>query len=319
MRKILSAIFIALAGLALTIVPLATRAQTPPPSLQFQSLAITPFLIETDLEPSQTTTHYITLANTGDKNLSIAVSINDFIPVEKTGQPRFLDASESGDPRFSVSSWIKITKQPLFTIPPYSDTTLEFTVTAPINAEPGTHYGGILFTYNPNATAVPGGSEVTEKVGTIVLAKLGQSEDKGAITEFFEESAPTDPLQANFSLTFHNFGNAHTRPKGEIFITNIFGQPVTEGYVNPDANIVLPDSERIFASQAQKRLGIGRYTATAVIYYGSPKLEARTEITFWVWPWKRVLIVAGLLILFGLISFFGLKRYDRWIIKRAKL
>ncbi len=283
--------------------------------LQVQGLAITPFLIETRVEAGKSREHKVTLTNTTDQPLPIEISINDFVPNNTTGQAKFLDVGEEANPAYSLSGWIKIVKQPSFTIPPQQQTEVIFTITPPLDAAPGTHYGGLLFSYRVQSsrgdTIV-----VTQKVGVLVLARLGQANEQGAITGLLAEHAGLGD-NFRFLLTLYNSGNAHLKPKGEIYLTNLLGRQVASVPVNRDAQIVLPESQRIFESMWKPGWRLGRYTATAVLYFGNPKLEARDSIVVWIVPWQRVLLVLAI----ALALAYALRRllsiYNRRIVSKA--
>ena len=294
---------------------LAQQANQPAKSLAVQGLAIDPFLIEADVNPGEKNDYSITLVNTTDHALAFTVSINDFVPNGRTGQPRFLDSTETADPRYALSSWVRITKQPDFTIPPHGQTAVKFSLNPPADAEPGTHYGGILFGQAGASGAGPG-SAVEQKVGAIILARLGKSQEKGAISEFFTQHAVYQSLPVDFLLTFHNYGNVHSKPKGDITIRNIFGEEVAQVPVNPDAGIVLPESERDFVSSWRPRWAFGRYTAETIMYYGNPKLEARATTAFWVIPTAPLFYGLLALLLLLALGYFGIKRYNKYIINK---
>lgn len=303
--------------ICLAIVPLGTFAQTNSgQTLEVQGLALSPFLIETKVEGGKTQKQTIALTNTTSANLPIEISINDFVPVGGGGQAKFLDSTETADSKFSLTSWIKITKQPQFNIPAGAQTTVEFTINPPIDAEPGTHYGGLLFSYRPanlNGTA----TTVTQKAGVLILVQTGKDDQRGQITSFKAEPS-LDFESVNFYLSFYNLGNVHLKPKGDINIYNWFGNEVASVPVNRDATIILPENERLFQSQWKTGWRLGRYTATSVLFFGNPKLEARVTTHFWIIPWQRVLLSLSALIVLVFSIGLLLKRYNRWLIKNAK-
>jgi len=203
-------------------------------SLQVQGLGIDPFLIELDMSPGQTVSRKITLTNTTDKPLTFSASINDFVSSGNTGQPIFLDSNEESDPKYSLSKWITVTQQPDFTIAAKGSTEIEFTVSVPVDAEPGTHYGGILFgqllgVLNNTGTAVQ------HKAGAIILVRLGKSQEQVQVHEFFTQRTVYQHSPIEFISSLHNFGNVHSKVKGDIKIRNMFGRQVSEVPVNPDA------------------------------------------------------------------------------------
>jgi hypothetical protein len=308
-------VFILIFGLL--FVPLGALAQAPVDAsqgLQVEGLGINPFIIEVDAEPGVVVTRSIHLGNTTDSPLTFTSSINDFVPNGRTGQPLFLSTDQDSDPQFSLSRWITITKQPTFIIPAHGETEVQFTITPPADAEPGTHYGGILFGRPPG---VPQGSSsaVQHKAGAIILVKLGKSQEQLDLLSFSADQNKFHKGPIDFHTVLSNTGNVHSKPKGEITIKNIVGGQILQIPINRDANIVLPQSEREFISEWKPWFAFGRYTAEAVLYYGNPKLELRTKITFWVIPVKEVMLgVLGLAIL-AIMLYIAIRKYNRYIIK----
>lgn len=286
-------------------------------ALEVQGLRIDPFLIELNMSPGQTTTQQIKLTNTTNSPLTFSISINDFIPNGNTGQPIFLDSDEKSDPKYSLSDWVTVTQQPQFTIPANENTQVVFSITVPEDAEPGTHYGGILF----GQVAKPldqSGAAVVHKAGSIVLVKLGKSQEQVNFEAFkvkqhFYQSGPVE-----FTATLNNVGNVHSKPKGDIAIRDVFGRQVTEVHVNPDALIVMPQAQRDFIQSWDVNLGFGRYTAEAVLFYGNPKIELRAATTFWIIPVKELLLVMLGLVLLGIMMIMAIRKYNIYIIKSSR-
>lgn len=285
--------------------------------LQVQGLGIDPFLIELNMSVGETQTRSIALTNTTNAPLTFTASINDFVPNGITGQPQFLDSDQESDSRFSLSRWITVTRQPEFTIPPQSQTEVGFTVSVPADAEPGTHYGGVLFG-QPLGEMPNSGPAVLQKAGAIILVKLGQSQEKVQVSKFFTQKTVYQKGPVEFLVSLHNFGNVHSKPKGDITIRNIFGSHVAQVPVNPDALIILPESGRDFSQNWNTKLGFGRYTAEAVLYYGSPKLELRTQTSFWIIPLQEILLGMLIVLILGIIGYIGVRRYNQYIIKQSR-
>jgi hypothetical protein len=300
---------------------LAMPAQAQPASsgqtLEIQGLAIDPFLIEADVTPGQSSPYAITLTNTTDGPLTFETSINDFTTNGRDGQPLFLNSSEQSDPKYSLSAWIKVTQQPQFTIPPRGQTTINFTITPPADAELGTHYGGLLFG-QPKQASAGQATVVQSKVGAIILAKLGKANEQGTISQFFSQHKIYQAAPIDLVLTFHNYGNVHSKPKGDVYIRNMFGHEVVDLQVNRDANIVLPESERDFNISWNPSWALGRYTAETVLYYGNPKLEVRATTVFWVLPVFPLLAGLCIAAVFLALIYVIIKRYNRYIIKRSQ-
>jgi hypothetical protein len=130
-----------------------------------------------------------------------------------------------------------------------------------------------------------------------------------------------DGIPIDFIVKLKNNGNVHEQPVGEIVITDMFGKKVANLNVNSPPRNVLPRSTRKFQSPldstviGNKKL-FGRYHATLTVSYGT-KQKVKSELTFWVIPWKLIVAVIAILI----IGFFaireGLRRYNRAIIRRS--
>ena len=99
------------------------------------------------------------------------------------------------------------------------------------------------------------------------------------------------------SLKFTNAGNVHTKVYGLVNISDMFGQKVADLVVN-QTNI-FPGASRVIKATLDKRLLLGKYTATAIMYYGTTKNETLTSVSsFTVIPYRIIalLIVIGALV-----------------------
>ncbi len=288
------------------------RAQMGPAG---QGLTITPFLLERQMQKGDTSNEIIDIINTSDQPMPVDITINDFVPVGDNGQQLFMDGGK-GDPRYSLSSWITIESNPKQNLAPHERTSLEFSIHPPMNAEDGGHYGAILFSFMPPQ---PEGSAVAvaQKLGAIILVKLGKVSESGQIVKFgaikfFHEYPPVE-----FTTVFKNTGNVHVKPRGSIVVTNMFGRKIASVLVNENANNVLADTERAFTSTWKDRFGFGPYRAEVRLVYGDSGQIETARTTFWIIPWKITLAVAAGLFILLVLLIGGVRRYNRWLLKRA--
>jgi hypothetical protein len=200
-----------------------------------QGLTISPFLLERQFEKGQSSDEIIDITNTGDKALPVVITVNDFLPVGDNGQAQFV-APGQGDPHYSLSSWIKITSNPKPVLAPGEKTTLHFVITAPSNAEDGGHYGAILFTFKGGVQEGTG-SVVVQKLGAIILAKLGRAVEDGQIVRFSADHSFYNYPPVSFTTTFKNTGNVHVKPRGGISIYNWFGKKISNVLVNENLHL----------------------------------------------------------------------------------
>ncbi len=277
------------------------------------SLAISPFLIDATIKPGESQVQSITVSNITNVSLPITLSINDFVPSGEHGSVRFLENNEQSNSSFSLASWITITNQPEFIVPPKSETKVEFTITVPVNAEPGTHYGGLLFSAR-NKEAPTNGTTIIRKIGALILVSTGKTNSSGKIEQFKSDKPIYTKPEIYFTSIFANNGNNHLSPKGQIAIKNIFGKTVGESYLNENAQFVLPHTSRLFEGEFKKNWLFGRYKAELTYYFGNPKLEIRSSFSFWVFPIKKLGLFIGIISILGIL----LRLYNYWVVRHYK-
>jgi hypothetical protein len=306
-KKILISSFV----LALSLSASSASAQT----TASQGLTISPFLLERQMDKGQTLNEIIDAVNTTNRTLPVDISVMDFIPVGDNGQQQYLDPGQ-GDPHFSLSSWISIKNNPKQVLKPNERTEVNFSITAPQNADNGSHWGAVMFSFQ--GPAVSGSAvQVTQKIGAIVLIKLGKAQEDGRITNFQTDKNFYEYSPVRFLTSFNNTGNVHVKPRGAITITNSFGKKVGSVLVNENANNVLPQSSRTFESMWKDKFAFGKYTADVQLVFGDSGTVVSAETNFWVIPWKLTIGLGLLLFIVLIILIQGLKIYNRWLINKA--
>lgn len=309
--------FLALGLLVVVLLGLAhkkTNAQEQ--ELIVQGVRVSPFIFEQSLEKGHSFYGEITLSNTTNSPITLALAIQDFIPAGRHGEVRFLPTNEQSDVHFSLTDWVQITAQPNYTLAPGATTKTGFTVTAPVDADDSTHYGGIVFSFNNGKTE--NGTAIVQSVGALLIVKIGHSNGQGTIQSFTTPKHLYANSHIPFTVDFNNTGNTHLSPKGKIEIYNAFKKLVGVAYINKDAQISLPNTVRQFDSDYQGGFMLGKYTASLTMYFGNPKLEARSVVQFWVIPWKLIIKATGLTILCIALLTLAIIRYNTWVIKKAR-
>ncbi len=282
---------------------------------EIRGLEVAPFLIELDVAKGGTVESHIDLINHSTNPLVITASPRDFLPGED-GQPQFVPDPQKNNPTFSLSSWVKLSTPETFTVNPGQLVTVNFSVNPPKDAEQGTHYGALLFSYSGKLSE-GSVSEVNQSVGTILLVYYGQGRENGSVRSASDKKFVFSPDKVTFTERFSNTGNVHVKPKGEVKIKNMFGQIVSTPQINRDAANILPLSERTFiTSWFPSSFSFGRYTAQTVLVYGRGKLEAKDTVVIWVLPWYLDLIVIFVVALLLWIIFHGRHLHKRRVIRK---
>ncbi len=283
---------LSLAFLVLTLI-IASVAIDAQSVFSGQTLEVSPPSQDLSADPGQTIRAVATVRNMSNKTFPIEVRIEDFTATGEEGQV----ALDSESP-YSASNWTKV--QPnSFELEPGEEQDVTATISVPRSAAGG-HYGSFVFSIVPGKTDKPGEASVAQEVASLFLLRVN-----GDVLEKVElSSISTKPFfeygPIPFEVKFMNTGNVHTKPYGLINISDMFGQRVTDVAV-PGSNI-LPNATRVINAQLDKKFLIGRYTATAIMYYGNNTNEALTaQTSFIVFPWK---VALGLLFVLWLMFKF---------------
>lgn len=283
-----------------------------------QAFSISPPLIELKGDPGQTVTASIKLTNISTTELLMKAQFNDFGAKNETGEPNII-FDDTQATNYSLRHWIGAPSP--FLIAGQQTKTIDFPITIPADAEPGGHYAVIRFT-GTAPELEQNGVALTASIGSLVLLQVsGTVDEEASVAEFFTATPQfaktgffeTGPV--TFVERLKNDGNVHVKPTGTINIFNTFGQKVHSMRVNSDPSdqtnppkSVLPNSIRRFDQTWDNGFAFGRYRATIELNYGQNSHPLFASTTFWVIPYKTVLI--------GLASLIALFLLARWAIKK---
>lgn len=178
-------------------------------------------------------------------------------------------------------------------------------------------------------------------MGALVLLRVtGDIHEEGKLLNFSlaDKKKFFEFLPVTFEMRFQNLGNVHLKPQGEIVITDMAGRVAARVPVNKvrSGGNVLPNSIRRYEATWVKKeykeppstfwgkvlaeknnFALGKYRANLTLEYGLNPKKAYAVLYFWVFPWHLILVsIIGFIILI-LLLYFGIKRYNRWIIERA--
>ena len=256
-------------------------------------LTIQPVKVSHTLNPGDEVSGVISLKNASDDDqVKVETKVEDFIPLAGASTVQFVGRAPGVT---TVRDWITIDTPADFVFKKGDAISIPYTVRAPLNAEPGGHYG-VLFFKASRLDANGGQLQVGTQVGILVLVTIpGNHLQKGKILDFkapeFTQSAPVP-----FTIKFENTGTVHFEPKGKIIIKNIFGRKVAE--VPVEGQVVLPTGIRdLTAEWDTTALLLGRYTAELSLLDGEGSVITAESVKFYVVPvWYIVEFIAGLIL-----------------------
>lgn len=283
-------------------VTLATlvRAQSNPNSTPSTGLAITPPTFELNGNPGETIKNTVKLDNMHPYAVEIAVDLRNFTAVGEEGAVG-LTAENTA---YSLASWIDVTPTSV-TIPPKSSQYFTFNVKVPLNAEPGGHFGSLIFRTIPTEQVQGSGASLASEIGSLVLLRIaGETVEQASIESFAPTKSIFEQGPINFDIRLKNQGNVHTKPNGTIVITNMLGSQVDS--VKVEAKNVLPGATRKLDATWNTKWRLGRYSATYTAVFADQTTRSATT-TFTVLPYRLIAII----ILALLVLFFIFKRYQK--------
>lgn len=285
-------------------------------------ILVSPALVEKDVIPGEEKSIEIKVENLTGEDIQLYLGTTDFVnDPDESGAPKYIDAP---GPQ-SLSNWVRFSSDKIV-VDANTRQSVEITLVVPEDAEPGSHYGAVVFTKEGPKTT--GGLSVgyNYEVATLLFANVaGETTDTGNVVGFETDRSWYETPPVNFITRFENTGNVVSKPLGLIEIYNIAG--VKEGVIqiNDKFGATLPGATRKYEVtwNPDKWLGfiprMGRYQAEGLLSYGSPETTTKLgPVTFWLIPINAILFVC--LLIFGAIILLWLllRMYERRIIKKHK-
>lgn len=294
-----------------------------------QALAVSPVLYDYEIAPGGSKQGTIMLVNDTEKRDTFSLEVKNFVALGEDGAQQYLDEKTPTD----LASWVSV-DQPTVTLGPGENGEFPFAINVPKDAEPGGHYASVFFYRQPGSTG-NAGVGISEKIGVLLLVNVpGNIREDARIESFtLQGSGVRDRLPVYFDLRIRNMGSVHFRPRGSLVIRNIFGQVVQRVSANPKNAAVLPNSvrrvESVWANTLDeisdggfwtgvknewRNFAFGRYQASVDVTYGSQASQlASSSLTFWVIPWRLMLLAFGALVVLVLF----IKGYNRLLVRSA--
>ena len=286
-----------------------------------QAIQISPVLIELNADSGQSYKIKLTLTNVSTGPLVLIPEVNDFKSKDETGTPEIIfDQNEESD-NFSMKAWIS--PPPRLQLKAKESKTVEVSVNVPKGAEPGGHYGVVRYSgISPGLEDT--GVALSASVGVLLLGRVnGNGNENLSVEQFFIEQGGKQKSfveKAPFAIVerLKNDGSVHLKPSGDVTVKNMFGSVVGSVKVNDPAKNVLPDSIRRFEQGFTSKFMIGRYTAHLNLGYGTSGQVLQSSTSFWVIPYKLILISLLAIVLIIVVGRKLIKSYNKRVIERSK-
>lgn len=245
-----------------------------------QSLEVSPPSQELQADPGKTVVATAKIRNKSKETIPLTVRIEDFTATGEEGQ---IALTSQGT--YSLANWTAITPKS-FSLAPGEEKEVTAKITVPAEKVAGGYYGSFVFSTKNEAPGV-GVAALGQEIASLFLLKIS-----GPVTESLTLDSISAPGFSEFGpipirLKFTNNGNIHTKVYGLVNISDMFGQKVADLVINQTN--VFPGASRIISTTFDKHLLFGKYTTTAIMYYGTTKNETLTAVgSFTVIPYRII-------------------------------
>jgi hypothetical protein len=308
--RVLMALAISVAALISPLASTSLAAQTSgfgvTPYAAPGSAGRSSFFIEA--KPGESVSDRISVSNYSDKPIAFRFFSSDAYntAVGSAFSLRMPDPETGVIPTpVGVGKWVTIPVEQLI-VAPGARSDIPFTLTVPLDAEPGDHAGGIVALDPSTSPDGSGGMDIAvrQAVGVRIYVRVAGQLSPNLMVAGLTVSnsgagflAPiTGPSKTLAKFSVANVGNMSLTPSMKVTVTDTFGREVASKAV-ADAVEVLPGQIAAFEVDLGDLSGIGpKYEVSVSAQAGEVGSQASTS--FWVFPWLFfLLLVLGLVLL----------------------
>jgi len=252
-------------------------------------LQVHPSNFDVTVQPGKSTTETVYLENRTNKTVPIKVFLRNFTAIGEEGAVSLTEE----DTTFALAKWITVL--PLTaTILPQASQKFTFTIRPPLNAEPGGHYGSLVFATIPTSLTKTGAA-LSEEVASLILARIpGNATENATVESLTPEKNFYEFGPVTIDMRIRNFGQVHIQPVGQILVKGIFGDT---HIANLQPYNVLPQATRKIPIVLPEKFLLGKYTVQLYATYGNTNKQLAGSTEFYAFPIKYGLIVLAIIIL----------------------
>jgi hypothetical protein len=322
-------VWLPLVAILITLYPLSTRAADS--GNDGFNIQVSPSPLTVSLKPGQRHTAVVTVRNLSSHSETLRPRLNGFT-IDAVSEKIELKPEVP----LGLDEWISF-KQTSLNLAPGASQPLEIVYNTPKNV--GFSYS-LAITLNPaDRRPEQQGATYQAQVAVFNLINIDRpgAQRELVVKEFKSQKSRYEFLPANFELTLENKGNVIDQPVGNLFIQREFddSEPITTIPINEANGYILPGLTRTFDSSWRQgfprhetladgsgktrlswhwrdigSLRMGKYVAKVVLVYndGQRDVPIVASTTFWVIPWKLILvtILIGGLVVTGAIAWVRL-------------
>lgn len=259
------------------------------------------------INPGESVVKNITVTNRTNRTVDFKVTEEDFVGSDDPETPVILLGDEKGP--YSLRDFID-PEIDSFTLESGEQIKFDVRVTIPADSEPGGFYGAMVISNVPeedqNANA-----KIISRIGSLFLVRVnGPVEESGELSDFkvIEPKVFYTERPDGFEIFFENNGTVHLVPYGTIEIENMFGRVID--ILPVDAYASLPEAVRYRQVLWEDGFAMGRYKANLSLYKGYGDEFDNAQVSFWVLPWKVILIALAIIALLSSLIYLISTKFE---------
>lgn len=266
------------------------------------SLGTAPTSEKLKLIPGQKYNGELVVWNLTPKAIKYDIVVRGFKQIEnQPGTAIILTEAEEAKSLYTATSWLKLDIDSIELIPNKNEK-IYYEINVPTNVTKGEYTVIISFSSENEAELTGTGATTTLTLGMPILIQIGDEFVENAeLLKFSTEKSFYEYPNLKFDTRIKNLGDTHITPVGEIVLTNIFNQEITRIPFNPNNQSILRDNTGNYETlwnlgtflTKDKAIVLGPIKANLIVTYRTflPGFAPLTsEITFWIIPWKIILI-----------------------------
>lgn len=255
-----------------------------------KGISVHPSNFDITAQPNNTATGKVTVDNLTDKAINITVDLRNFTAKGEEGS---VDLTTE-DIAYSLAKWIKVNPTNA-EIKAHGSHDFTFTIEAPANAEPGGHFGSIVFATVPSKDLKGSGATLSQEVASLILFKIpGDTKEAATVESFATDKSFYEFGPVTITTRVKNEGGVHISPAGSVVIKGWFGQSFTAPL---EMRNVLPNAVRKIPATLENKLLFGQYTATLIATYGTKGQQLNASTQFSAFPVRYGFVVLAILII----------------------
>jgi hypothetical protein len=240
--------------------------------------------------------------NLTNKAITYNIVVKGFRQIEnQPGTAIMLTDTEESKSLYTATDWTKVSISNIELIPNKNEK-IYYEINVPKDATKGEYTVIIAFISENEEKLTESGATTTLTLGMPILVQIGDEFVENAeLLKFSTDKNFYEYPTLTFDTRIKNLGDTHITPVGEIVLSNIFKQEIARIPFNANNQSILRDNTGNYETlwnlgtflTKDKAIVLGPIKANLVLTYRTfqPGFAPLTsEITFWILPWKIILI-----------------------------